>query len=207
MHLAQPLARITDMKLITLGAIAGVGLLAVGWLAANSRAATETPEYQVIKKEGDFEIRSYPALSLAKAGMGPGDSSNAPFGKLFKFISGENDRKEKIAMTAPVLINRDQKGGSMSFILPQEIAQKGAPAPSGSDLRIAEMPAGKVAAVRFSGSMDTQKESEAAEHLRSWLKEQGLKASDNALAAYYDPPWTPPFMRRNEVLIPLAAGH
>jgi hypothetical protein len=191
------------MKLITLGIVAGVTVLAIGWLAANSRAATETPSYEVIKKDGDFEIRRYPALALAKATMGTSESNNSPFGKLFKFISGANERQEKIAMTAPVLIDRDQKNGSMSFIIPKEVAAKGAPEPSASDLSIAQMPGGRVATLRFGGSMDTQKESEAIERLRTWLKDQGIKPGESALAAYYDPPWTPPFMRRNEVLIPL----
>jgi len=90
-------------KKMTLLLLAPV-LLAVFWFASNSRAATETPEYKVIRTDEKFEVRDYPALSLATSPMAA-DGMNGGFGNLFRFITGTNEAKEKIEMTSPVLIS------------------------------------------------------------------------------------------------------
>jgi hypothetical protein len=88
------------------------------WFASNSRAATETPEYKVVRADGKIEIRDYPALTMATTPMSA-DGMNGGFGQLFRFITGSNESKEKIEMTAPVLINNTTEKKTMSFIMPQ----------------------------------------------------------------------------------------
>ncbi len=191
------------MKLIRLTLI-GIVLLAAGWLVANSRAATETPDYQVVEKEGNFEIRDYPQLKTVTTPMGGEKNDDRSFKKLFGFITGANEREENISMTAPVLIDREAPETSMSFILPKETAEKGAPEPERSDVKLATRSAGRFAAIRFEGKGTREEEDAAEQKLRSWIKERGLTVTGEPVVAYYDPPWTPAGLRRNEVLIPVA---
>jgi hypothetical protein len=81
--------------------------LALFWFIRTSRAATETPEYHVIRTDGKFEIRDYPALTVVTTPM-DGDEMNRSFGQLFRFITGSNEGAEKIEMTTPVVpMSRD----------------------------------------------------------------------------------------------------
>src|SRR3954465_5906311 len=100
------------------------------WLVSTSRAATETPEYKVVRTDGKFELRDYPALTVATTPM-EGTEMNGGFGQLFRFITGSNEGAEKIAMTSPVLINTAPDKKTMSFIMPQAAVEKGVPKPVG----------------------------------------------------------------------------
>jgi hypothetical protein len=188
---------------ITLAVALLVACTAGFWLVQNSRAATETPEYTVAKKDGAFELRDYPGLALASAPMTDG-GMNDSFGKLFRYISGANAAQQKIAMTTPVLIDRAGDGGRMSFIVPRSVAARGAPLPNGDEVKLANRAPMRVAALRFQGSRTEENEHAALEKLRAWLATQNLTPRGEPLFAYYDPPWTPVFLRRNEVLIPVA---
>ena len=105
--------------------IAAIVLLvafAAFWLISTSRAATESPEYKVIRTDGKFEVRDYPALTVATTPM-EGGEMNGGFGKLFHFITGSNEGSEKIAMTSPVLIDMTKDKKTMSFIMPTKAVQ------------------------------------------------------------------------------------
>jgi hypothetical protein len=174
--------------------------LAVFWFASNSRAATETPEYKVIRIDEKFEIRDYPALSLATSPMAA-DGMNGGFGNLFRFITGTNEAKEKIEMTSPVLISNTTEKKTMSFIMPQATVAKGVPKPAGDSVALTNMPAARFVVLRFPGERNEENETKAIADLRAWMTEQKLAAQGEPLFAYYDPPWTPIPMRRNEVMI------
>ena len=116
--------------LVTLTIIVLIVAAAGFWLVSNSRAATETPEYKVVRTDGKFEIRDYPALMLAGTSM-EGAEMNGSFRRLFGFISGKNEGAEKIEMTAPVLIGTAAEKRTMSFIMPKKTVEKGVPKPSG----------------------------------------------------------------------------
>ena len=109
--------------------------LAAFWLVSTSRAATETPDYKVIRTDGKFEIRDYPALIVATTAM-EGTEMNDGFRKLFRFITGSNEGSEKIAMTAPVLIDTTKDKKTMSFIMPMKAVEKGVPKPSGESVTL-----------------------------------------------------------------------
>ena len=170
------------------------------WLVSNSRAATETPDYKVVRTDGKFEIRDYPALTIATTPMKE-DGMNGGFGELFRFITGSNESSEKIEMTTPVLIDTAKEKKTMSFIMPKSTAEKGVPKPAGDAVNVGKMEASRFAVLRFSGGRTNENEVQAITSLKSWLTEQKLEAKGEPMFAYYDPPWTPVFMRRNEVLI------
>lgn len=165
----------------------------------NSRASAESPAYRVVRADGDFEIREYPALRLAKTGMA--SDMDGSFMRLFGYITGKNERSESIAMTTPVLIDRKQGAGSMSFIVPQATLEKGAPQPKSEQVHIDDLAAGQFAVRRFKGTSKGKNEAAALTALRDWCSQQKLTTQGEPLFAYYDPPWTPSFLCRNEVLL------
>ena len=174
--------------------------LGVFWLVNTSRAATETPAYKVIRADAKFEIRDYPALTVATTPMNDA-GMNGSFGQLFRFITGSNEGAQKINMTTPVLIGTTQDKATMSFIMPKAAVEKGVPKPVGDKVTLGKVPAARYAALRFFGTRTAGNEKAAIEKLKAWLSAQKLTAMGDPLFAYYDPPWTPVFMRRNEVLL------
>ncbi len=174
--------------------------LAAFWLVSTSRAATETPAYKVVRTDGNFEIRDYPALTVATTAM-EHEEMNGGFGKLFRFISGRNEGSEKIAMTSPVLIDTTKDKKTMSFIMPRKAVEKGVPKPSGETVTLGKVPAARFAVLRFGGGRTAENERAAIDQLRARLDAGKLAGKGAPTFAYYDPPWTPTFMRRNEVMI------
>jgi SOUL heme-binding protein len=172
-------------------------------ITASARAGYESPGYRVISTEGAYEIRDYPALTLVSAPM-PHRGQDGAFMKLFRFIDGRNDRSEKIAMTTPVLMTGTESG-AMSFVVPKVVAERGVPSPSNPELTISTKPEGRFASYRYSGSAKPASTEAAAKKLLAWVSAKGLVAEGSPVFAYYDPPWTLWFMRRNEVLIRLKA--
>jgi hypothetical protein len=170
------------------------------WFIANSRASTETPDYKVIRTDEKFEIRDYSALTVATTRMEK-DGMNASFGELLGFISGENENSEKIAMTAPVLIDTSEETKTMGFIMPRETVQTGVPKPEGDEVKVVQVDAARFAVLRFEGERTVEVEKEANRRLTAWLEAQKIAPKGTPLFAYYDPPWTPVSLRRNEVMI------
>lgn len=153
------------------------------------------------EKDGRFELRDYPALPVARTAMngGTGDDS---FEQLFRFIAGGNARDEKIAMTTPVFIDGPIGAQtSMSFGVPAETQRRGVPAPKASAIEISERPPCQIAALRFSGSTRESAEREAIEELRAWMKSRNLEAEGDPIIAYYDAPFIPGPLRRNEAML------
>ncbi len=176
----------------------GVGALFV----ASSRAAYETAQYAVVSKQGDIELRRYAPMIVATTELKLEDRDNG-FGRLFRFISGENESKQKIAMTTPVFMPSNAEGQAMTmqFVLPAEVGKEGAPKPNASNVTMESRPGGLFVALRFRGYGSQEKQQRALETLLAWIKTTGRSAKGPPIFAYYDPPWTPEFLRRNEVLI------
>lgn len=188
------------MKYLIAGAI-GILILGVFGLV-QSRAFYESPGYTVIEKDGSFEIREYTALKVVSAvDSRNGYRSGRAFSKLFGYISGRNSGNEKIAMTSPVFTSPGENGAKMSFVLPEEVARRGAPTPERDDVKVEEMPAGKVVAYRFSGYMNNSSIAQGMKKLSEFVKEKDLKTEGDMFTAGYDAPYTPAASRRNEVLI------
>ena len=199
-------AKFMKRKMLLITAIVVLVALAAFWLVSPSRAATETPDYKVVRTDGKFETRDYPALTVATTPM-EGGEMNGGFGKLFRFITGSNDAKEKIAMTAPVLIDTTKDKRTMSFIMPVKAVEKGMPKPSGESVKLGKVQAARFAVLRFDGGRTAGNETAATEKLKARLDAEKLTGKGAPTFAYYDPPWTPTFMRRNEVMIRIDKHH
>ncbi len=174
-------------------------VLATVWLVNNSRAATETPAYAVVKTDGKVEIRDYPELVVATAPMK--ENMDNSFTTLFRFITGANEGGQKIEMTSPVLIRSEKQKKTMSFIVPKGTVEKGVPKPTGDLVTVSKIQAARFVTLRFSGKRSPETEVKAVETLQTWMKAQNMAAKGEPVFAYYDPPWTPTFMRRNEVMV------
>ena len=176
----------------------GAGVLAVGFgvaACATSRAGYATAPYKVVRADGAFEIRVYPEILIVATDRGrDGDS----FMRLFRYIDGANATKEKISMTTPVFM----VDGKMAFVMPEK-NQAAPPSPTSAQVKLDRMRAQQVAVYRYSGARSDKSETTALEVLRAWMAENKLVEVGDPFAAYYDPPWTPGFMRRNEVLVPV----
>lgn len=197
--------------LFSLGTI--VSLAVAGIFAWNTmaRAAYETAEYKVIESDGKFEVREYPDLVLvATATKLDAQGRDGSFMRLFRYISGDNQSEQKIAMTTPVFMENDETDSrvQMGFVMPKNVASKGAPAPTGEQVEVRKRAGGRFAVIRFAGQLNSQRAKEAEAGLRAWMETKGLVAAESTdgsgvETAGYDPPFTPGPLRRNEVLIRL----
>lgn len=188
---------------------AGAGLAAVGAAVAYAQSRqTEEPDFAVIRADADFELRDYPALVVAEvSNSGSRErASGASFRRLAAYIFAQ-DRPaggERIAMTAPVLQEETAPGEwRMRFVMPSKYTLETLP-PAPADITLAETPARRMAAVRFSGNGSGRDLALMEARLRDWLATQGLMPAGEAEYAFYDAPMVPGPLRRNEVFIPVA---
>jgi hypothetical protein len=171
---------------------------------STSRAGYETASFELVKKDGSFEIRDYAPHVVVSTPM-KGGEQNGSFGRLFKYISGENAGEQKIAMTTPVFMPASGDGapGEMQFVVPADIAKAGAPAPADPTVKLTKMSGGKYAVIRYSGKSGADDRAAKLVELRERIAKEGLESVGDPVYAGYDPPWTPGPMRRNEVLLKL----
>jgi DNA gyrase inhibitor GyrI len=188
---------------------AGIGLAAMGAAAVYAQYRnTEEPEFAIVRVEGDFELRDYPALVVAEV-TSSGDrqrASGASFRRLAAYIFAQ-DRPaggESIAMTAPVIQQETVAGAwRMRFVMPAKYTLATLP-PAPADITLMQVPARRMAAVRFAGNGGSAELASREAQLRRWLETQDIAATGEAEFAFYDAPMVPGPLRRNEVLIPVA---
>jgi DNA gyrase inhibitor GyrI len=168
-----------------------------------TRAGYESAPYQVVRSDGKFQVRDYPALTVVVTPMAAGgrDGSDGSFRRLFRFITGANEAQQKIAMTTPVFMSGGDSNATMAFVLPAKLQADAVPQPSDAAVTVRELPAGRFAVLRFSGGRNAKKEAESLARLRAWMQAEGLKELSPPVYGYFDPPWTPAFLRRNEVML------
>lgn len=177
----------------------------------------EKAKYQVIEKQGKLEIRQYEAQIVAETIVDADfdDAGNIAFRRLFNYISGENRKKESIAMTAPVNqksssqkiamtapVNQQKTEGNyvVSFLMPSKYTMEILPEPLDPSVRLRQIPARKIAAVRYSGSWSRKRYEAKKTLLEEFIRNKGLQITGQDIFARYDPPFQIPFLRRNEVL-------
>ena len=166
------------------------------------RAGYESAPYQSVRSAGKFEVRHYPALTVVETPMKSGRNGvDGGFNRLFRFITGGNEAQQKIAMTTPVFMSGDETNATMAFVMPAKMKTADVPKPNDSNVRVRELDPGQFAVLRFSGGRNGANEAEALARLRAWMKSEGLKELTPPVFAYFDPPWTPAFLRRNEVML------
>jgi effector-binding domain-containing protein len=169
---------------------------------------TEQQPYEVLEKHPDFELRRYPAHVVAETSVtgsfeGVGNSA---FRRLAGFIGGRNSRSQKVAMTAPVVQEAEDEAAGrylVAFVMPAGLDLADAPEPSNPDVRLRSVPPHTAAARRFSGRWSRRSYDENTRRLLAAVATAGLEVDGPVRYARFDPPWTPWFLRRNEVLVPV----
>ena len=198
------------------------GALLVGWaIAAKTASGVEEPAFQVVQADGDFEIRNYGPIIVAETvveGEWSG-AGNAGFRRLASYIFGANDGGRKIAMTAPVSqqgpgskiamtapVAQERRGAAwvVAFTMPREYSLDRLPVPNDPAVRLRPVGGRRVGAIRFSGFWDAARFEARTVELRRWLESKGERTVGEPVTARYNPPWTPWFLRRNEILFELA---
>lgn len=185
--------------------------------------ATEEPTFAVSLRRGAFEVRDYPAMIAAEVTVGGerGQAVNSGFRLLAGYIFGGNTRRQSIAMTAPVVQAQAepetiamsapviQSGGSgawvIRFVMPRAYTLATLPTPNDGRVRLTPLPPSRVAVVRFSGLGRDEDIASRTNELATFIAAYRLRAVGPPALARYNPPWTPWFMRRNEVMIPIEA--
>jgi hypothetical protein len=194
------------MKLFVCLAVLAVAaaLLVAGCKA--TRSGYESAPYKVVRRDGKFEVRDYPALTLVETATAA-EGSDGGFNRLFRFISGRNQASQKIAMTTPVFMSGTGTNSTMAFVMPAKMTGAQAPQPTDASLKVRTIEAGRFAVYRFSGGRNPKNEAQAIGKLKSWFESERLSSLSEPMFGYFDPPWTPAFLRRNEVMIRTQPGH
>lgn len=188
-------------------------------IAAPARAETEEPRFTVIDKIGVIEVRQY-GSRLAADVVVQGDEERARsdgFRLLADYIFGNNtsrtkiamtapvaqERSEKIAMTAPVSQMREGEGWRVRFFMPAKYTRETLPQPNNPAVQIVEVPGETMAVLRFSNSRSAEAIAEQTSILLRGIENSRWAVAGAPVTWLYDPPWTLPFFRRNEVAVPV----
>ena len=193
----------TIMKIafMCLALVALAGLISAGCAAV--RAGYDSAPYRVVRREGGIELRDYPALVWVETPM---RGANDSFMQLFRFIGGKNAAQQKISMTTPVFMAGEATNATMAFVMPKGMSAGQTPKPNEPGLSVREVGGSRFAVLRFRGGRSGKNETKALAELRNWLAREKLKSEGGPVFGYFDPPWTPSFLRRNEVMLRLSMG-
>ncbi len=177
----------------------------------------EQPDYKLVKSEGNIEIRDYAPMILAQVEVS-GERKQAireGFKILADYIFGNNtsnnrmemtapvtnELSEKMAMTAPVLQEQVMDRWKVRFVMPKKYSLETLPKPNSKEVNLIPLPARRFAVIRFSGLADDETMKQHTEELKAYILAETLKPIGGPSLAFYNPPWTLPFLRRNEVMI------
>lgn len=182
--------------------VVALGLMLAWYVMSRN---VEIARYEVIEADGAIEIRSYPALVVAEVTRtGNRDEAvRSGFGPLAGYIFAKERPGDKIAMTAPVTQTSEGTTWTVRFIMPSSYTLDQLPRPSDADVQLRELPPARRAAIRFSGWWSDELFKTEDAKLRDWLSKKGLTPSGTPTFAYYNDPFTPGFLRRNEILYDL----
>lgn len=179
----------------------------------------EEPDYKLVATYGNIEIRDYVPMILAEvetSGERKQAISNG-FKILADYIFGNNTSKtkmemtkpvanelsEKMAMTAPVTQEKHLDRWKVRFVMPKKYSIETLPKPNSKDVILIPLPARRFAVIQFSGLADNETIKLHTDKLEAFITAQKLKTIGGTVLAFYNPPWTPSFLRRNEVMIEL----
>lgn len=200
----------------------GLIIMAAISLPALSQAIEEAA-YEVLRRDGPIEIRDYAPQTLAEVVVeGSLESAgDRAFRPLFRYISGDNQPRSKIAMTAPVSqqrapgqslamtapVSQQAQGDrwAVSFMMPSGYTSENLPVPDNRSITLRDVPAQRMAAIRYSGFWSESRYLLHKAKLEAWIADNNLEVTGPPVWARYNAPYVPWFFRRNEVLIPIAS--
>lgn len=193
--------------------VATAGALLSGPIVSN----VEQAKYKVVEQHGNIEIRDYNPMIIAEVDVSGSrkESIEAGFRMIADYIFGNNlstkkikmtapviqQQSEKIAMTAPVIQQAYGSKWKVRFVMPANYSLQTLPKPNNSSVRLKEVQSQSFVAIRFSGFSEEENLKKNTEELNGFIKQKKLKSLSSPIYAFYNPPWTLPFFRRNEVLI------
>lgn len=194
-----------------------VALLGFTLISACATSHVEEPSFTLAQTIADLEIRDYAPTIVAEVDV-PGDALGSRFSGFYPLADYifAKDRggaeiamtapvtqapRDKIAMTAPVTQQSDAGGWKIAFTMPASYTMATLPQPANPDVRLEEQPARRMAVLRFSGTADDAAMRKQSERLLAAVARAGIKAVGKPVFAFYDPPWTLAFFRRNEVMV------
>ncbi len=196
--------------LLWIAAAAGVGALGLVGAWVYVSASVEEPPFALVEQDGDFALRDYPALAVAEVEKpgARGEAVRAGFSPLAGYIFARERAGEKIAMTAPVTQRKAGEAWTVQFYMPPGRTLDSLPPPGPAEaVSLRETPPARRAVVRFSGVADDALLAEQTARLEAWMAAKGLEPTGAPpLYAYYNDPFTPGFLRRNEVMIDVSGG-
>jgi len=181
----------------------------------------ESPKYKVVERDNKFEIRDYDEYIVAEVDVEASYNGalNVGFEILAGYIFGGNSARASIAMTAPVTENSAPKSEriqmtrpvssyrkqgqvhTISFSMPRKYTIDTLPQPNDRNIRLREVPAHRVIALRFSGSLNERLVTKKTSELMEWLKQKNLNPKSPVASCQYNPPWIPGLFRTNEVIV------
>ena len=192
-------------------------ILIVGVLAGPVMSNVEKPDYKVIQSEQNIEIRQYDPMIIAEVEVDGKreDAIGDGFRLLADYIFGNNTvqqvismtapvqqkENQKIAMTAPVQQQSTGKSWRMSFVMPSKYSMDSLPVPNNNRVRLKEILTKKFVVIEFSGTNSNENVTEHENQLMNYIEANQIKINDSPKYAFYNPPWSLPFLRRNEVMI------
>ena len=171
------------------------------WWYANH---IETPNYKVLTKASGYEIRKYDPILVAQVTVDNQNGMNNGFRQLAGFIFGGNTTQKSVEMTSPVIDQPVAAGERViTFTMPEKWTKETLPIPDNPNVRIVEWPVETKAVLRFqirnNDNQDVRQK--AADKLLAALEKDGIAHQGDITFAFYNPPWTPFFLRRNEVMV------
>ena len=178
-------------------------LVVIQFVMAKSTSNIEKQQYQVIKKDGNIEIRYYPPATFAtikSSAKNYRELASSGFRKIAGYIFGGNESSSKIAMTSPVHMDISEEGSSMSFVMPSEYDLKRLPRPNDTTVQLHETPGEYVAAIEFGGFANDASIKKYAAQLEKSLEEKGIKPIGHFRYLGYNPPYQI-IARKNEVIV------
>jgi hypothetical protein len=197
-------------------------LILFNLIGGHAAMAIEEPKYQLLEKDDNFEVRLYEPMIVAETWIDGSldEASSRGFRLIAAYIFGGNSSKqgesekiamtapvsmvpsaEKIAMTAPVTMEQKENRYRMHFVMPASYTMDTLPTPNNAKVTLRQIPAQKAAVLQFSWLAGEDKVAAQTTLLQQWLQSRGLEATSSPQLARYNPPWTLPFLRRNEIMI------
>ncbi len=174
-----------------------------------SNTMLETPEYELIKKSGSFEIRKYAPMVMARTQVSSNynEATSKGFRRIANYIFGGNDGSVEIAMTAPVITGSpvDANGiYEIAFVMPRAYDKAKLPKPNSPNVEIVDRQFDNVAIISFGGWATGSRVIKFQKKLENWISQQSLKKIGNFMVAQYNSPWALPPFRHNEIMVRLS---